>query len=81
VSLSILRRGDNGLDQKRKNADFKNDSQPMSFSMGTHDLRFLRNFFCKSSFFGIINIINDDTISGVLLLFLALQWLHVVSWQ
>ena len=33
--------------------------------MGTHDLRFLRNFFCKSSCFFGINIINDDIISGV----------------
>ena len=32
-----------------------------------HDLRFLRNFFANLRvFFGIINIINDDIISGVL---------------
>ena len=30
----------------------------MSLSMGTHDLRFLRNFFANLRFFDIINIIN-----------------------
>ena len=42
--------------------------QILSLSMGTHDLRFLRHVFCKSScFFDIINTINDDIISGVFL--------------
>ena len=37
--------------------------------MGTHDLRFLRNFFANLRFFDIINIINDGIISGVFLSF------------
>ena len=45
----------------------------MSLSMGTHDLRFLHNIFANLRFFfDVINIINDDIISGVLLSFSAL---------
>ena len=43
--------------------------------MGTHDLRFLRNYFANLRFFytiNTINTINDDIISGVFLLFSAL---------
>ena len=35
--------------------------------MGTHDLRFLRHVFANLCFFDIINTIDDDIISGVLI--------------